>query len=130
MSQPICFPAPEITVAVNGQVLGMVQSVELQVDAAPITVRSFGTRDPVAVLNGPRTYTVTLRRLLMDRMDFPKQPSFSGLSDFTLSLSDGVLETTFCGCHVTAERLSCEAGKLLIEMLELQAQSRSWSNLT
>lgn len=130
MSQTICFRAPEVSVAVNGQVLGMAQSVELRVSSAPVTVRSFGMRDPIAVLKGPRTYTVTMRRLVMDRLDFPKQPSLSGLSEFTLSLSDGVLETTFCGCHVTGESLSCEAGKLLIETLELQAQSRTWNNLT
>lgn len=130
MSDVIISPAPAIEVRVNGQLLGMTQSVQTKVETTPVVVHSFGAREPAAVINGKRTYSVTLRRLLMDRTQLPNQTAASGLDEFSLSLSDGVMETTFHGCRVTRENTSYEAGKLVIEELEIQAKGRAWSVLS
>lgn len=130
MSEPVIFPVPPVEVRMNGQLLGMTQRVELRVETEPVEVRSFGKRDPVAVVDGKRVYTVTLRRLLLDRADFPNQPSASGLSSFSLSLSDSVMETTFTDCRVVKESAVCEAGGVLIEALEIRATGRTMNNLS
>lgn len=130
MSDLLTFPVPPVEVRVNGQLLGMTQSVQLRVESAPVEVRSFGKREPVAIGGGERVYTVTLKRLLLDRADFPNQPAASGLDGFSLSLSDSVLETTFTDCRITKETVSCEAGGLLLEELEIRATGRTLSNLS
>ena len=130
MSELLGFPVPPVEVRVNGQLLGMTQRVELRVETEPVEVRSFGKRDPAAIVDGKRVYTVTLRRLLLDRADFPNQPAASGLGSFSLSLSDSVMETTFTDCRVTKECVTCEAGGVLIEALEIRATGRTVNNLS
>lgn len=129
MSEPTVFPAPAIEVRLNGKLLGMTQSFQTRVVTAPIAVHAFGKRDASAIAEGQRDYTVTLRRLIVDSTALPNQPSASGFGEFSLSLSDGTLETTFTGCRVTRESTLCEAGKLTVEELEIRAMGRTWSNL-
>lgn len=129
MSEPTVFPAPAIEVRLNGKLLGMTQSFQTRVVTAPIAVHAFGKRDANAIAEGQRDYTVTLRRLIVDSTALPNQPSASGFGEFSLSLSDGTLETTFMGCRVIKESTLCEAGKLTVEELEIRAMGRTWSNL-
>lgn len=129
MSEPTVFPAPAIEVRLNGKLLGMTQSFHTRVVTVPIAVHAFGKRDASAIAEGQRDYTVTLRRLIVDSTALPNQPSASGFGEFSLSLSDGTLETTFTGCRVTRESTLCEAGKLTVEELEIRAMGRTWSNL-
>lgn len=129
MSEPTVFPAPAIEVRLNGKLLGMTQSFHTRAVTVPIAVHAFGKRDASAIAEGQRDYTVTLRRLIVDSTALPNQPSASGFGEFSLSLSDGALETTFTGCRVTRESTLCEAGKLTVEELEIWAMGRTWSNL-
>lgn len=129
MSEPTVFPAPAIEVRLNGRLLGMTQSFRTRVVTVPIAVHAFGKRDASAIAEGQRDYTVTLRRLIVDSAALPNQPSASGFGEFSLSLSDGTLETTFMGCRVIKESTLCEAGKLTVEELEIRAMGRTWSNL-
>lgn len=129
MSEPTVFPAPAIEVRLNGKLLGMTQSFHTRVVTVPIAVHAFGKRDASAIAEGQRDYTVTLRRLIVDSAALPNQPSASGFGEFSLSLSDGTLETTFTGCRVTRESTLCEAGKLTVEELEIWAMGRTWSNI-
>ena len=129
MSELSVIAAPTIKVWINGKLLGMVQSFRTEARTAPVVIRSFGKSAPAAVAEGERDYTVTLRRLVLGADAFPNQTPASGLRDFSLSLNDGVVETTFTGCYVTSESTSYEAGKLVIEELVLRASGRAWSQL-
>ncbi len=129
MSELSVIAAPAIEVWINGRRLGMVQSFRTEVRTTPVVIRSFGKSAPVAVAEGERDYIVTLQRLVLGADAFPNQTAASGLRDFSLSLNDGVVETTFTGCYVTNESASYGAGELLVEELVLRASGRAWSQL-
>lgn len=128
MSELCLAATPKIEVRIDNVTVGMTQSVETRVHTALTPVHAIGQCEPTALVRGKREYTVTLKRMVVDRAVFPSQLPVSELDDFSLTVSDGVLETTFTDCRVAKEISRYDVGGLFIEELEVCALGRAWAN--
>lgn len=121
---PLMFPAePSVEVLINGNRIGMLQDYSVTERTTVYPQRGFGSNTPAALLPGEISYSLTLKRLLLDRLEIPLQFSPYGLKDFTLTIREQRRSLTFSGCQWTLIKESYSLGQSLLEELQLSAKS-------
>ena len=119
---PMMFPAePSVEVFINGSRIGLLQeySVAIQTDVRPL--RGFGSGKAAAIHSGATSYTVKLKRLLLDRLELPHQPMLYFLEDFTLEIKEQQRGLRFQGCQWALIKENYCLGQTILEELELVA---------
>lgn len=79
------FPtSSDIYLEAEGKKIAVVQSYTAKAGKTSQTIEAFGESEPVAILPGQRTYTLTLRRLYATDEAISDGINFYDLEDFSL----------------------------------------------
>ena len=116
------FPAePAVEILINGRRIGLLQEYSVSQKTAIHAPKSFGSNSPAALLPGEVSYAITLKRLLLDRVELPMQFAPYGMKDFTLTIREQQRSLTYSGCQWTLIKESYQLGQSLLEELQLVA---------
>ncbi|MBQ3216602.1 MAG: hypothetical protein IJB35_02165 [Oscillospiraceae bacterium] len=121
---PLIYPAvPALEISINGNRIGMLQEYEIttKTDITPLYV--LGNSRVQDFQTGTKYYSITLKRLILDRKGLPSQYDPSNLTGFTLVLRSNLQTMEFGGCHWVRIRESYKLGETVAEELELVALS-------
>ncbi len=124
MDYPLIFSAePSVEVFWNGERVGLIQEFTVSRNAECLPVWGFGDELPGTVYSGKTSYTVVLKRLLLDRQELPAELSAFDLKEFTLELRLQTRRLTFSGCRISLLRESYQLGQNVVEELQVSAAS-------
>lgn len=125
MAEKMLPLAPSIQVSVNGTRLGMLQSCQERTLADLRLVGAVGTKGLSAILPTKRRYRITFRQLKVAPDYFSHAVDLHGLSNFSVSISDGHTTVTYSGCEFSALTTRCDVDGLCIEEAEICALQRA-----
>lgn len=114
---------PEVTVLLNGERIGLLQEFTVSRSVVCTPLWGFGDALPGAVYSGKRSYSVVLKRLLLDRQELPAKLSAFDLKDFTLELRLPTRRLSFSGCQTSLIKESYTLGQNVVEELRVSAAS-------
>ena len=123
---PMMFPAESsVELFINGTRIGLLQEYSVTEKTTVHTLRGYGSNKPAALQPGEVVYSVTLKRLLLDRLELPLQFSPYNLRSFELTIQEQQRGISFQDCQWTLIKESYSLGQTLFEEMQLLAKSCS-----
>jgi hypothetical protein len=119
------FPtSSDIYLEANGKKIAVVQSYRAVAKRASKSIEAFGEVEPVATLEGQKTYTVELTRLYATDTAISDGIDFYSLNDFSLVIAKPDRRIVYTGCQWSDIQEDGQLGDNVIEKISLVAAKR------
>ena len=119
------FPtSSDIYLEANGKKIAVVQSYRAVAKRACKSIEAFGEVEPVATLEGQKTYTVELTRLYATDTAISDGIDFYSLNDFSLVIAKPDRRIVYTGCQWSDIQEDGQLGDNVIEKISLVAAKR------
>ncbi|MBQ8025895.1 MAG: hypothetical protein IJ259_05690 [Oscillospiraceae bacterium] len=119
------FPtSSDIYLEAKGKRIAVVQSYKARAVSSSTAVEAFGEREPVATIEGPRSYVIELTRLYATDSAITDGLDFYDLTDFSLVIVKPNRRTVYTGCRWAGIEETGELGKTIREKVTVVAARR------
>ena len=119
------FPtSADIYLELEGRKVAVVQGYTARASKSSRFVEAFGESEPVAAINGQRTYTLELTRLYATDDAVSDGISFYDLEDFSLVICKPDRKVIYSGCQWSDIQEDAQLGRMVVEKLTLVAGRR------
>lgn len=119
------FPtSADIYLELDGKKIAVVQSYRARAAKSSRTVEAFGESEPVATIEGQKSYTVELTRLYATDTAISDGIDFYGLSDFSLVICKPDRKVIYSGCQWSAIQEEGKLGAMVAEKVTVFATTR------
>ena len=123
--QNIQFPTSgDIYLEADGKKIAVVQSYKTIATRSEKTIEAFGEREPVAILAGQSSYTLTLQRLYATDDAISDGINFYDLEDFSLVICKPDRKVIYSGCEWSGIQEEGELNATVAEKVTLMAARR------
>lgn len=120
------FPtSSDIYLEAGGKKIAVVQSYRARAKRTGRTVEAFGESEPVATLEGTRSYELVLTRLYATDTAIADGIDFFALSDFSLVIVKPDRRIVYTGCTWSDIEESGELGQMVCEKITISAKKRT-----
>ena len=120
------FPtSSDIYLEAGGRKIAVVQSYKARAKRTGRTVEAFGETEPVATLEGTRSYEIVLTRLYATDTAISDGIDFFALSDFSLVIVKPDRRIVYTGCTWSDIEESGELGQMVCEKITVSAKKRT-----
>lgn len=120
------FPtSSDIYLEAGGEKIAVVQSYKARAKRTGRTVEAFGESEPVATLEGTRSYELVLTRLYATDTAIADGIDFFALSDFSLVIVKPDRRIVYTGCTWSDIEESGELGQMVCEKITISAKKRT-----
>lgn len=121
----IGFPtSSDIYLEAGGRKIAVVQSYKARAGRTSRNIEAFGEREPVATLEGSRTYTIELTRLYATDEAVSDGIDFYSINDFSLVIVKPDRRVVYTGCQWAGIAESGELGEMVAEKITIIAAKR------
>lgn len=114
----------DIRLEMDGKRIAVVQSYRVQSRADCAVIGAFGCNEPIAVVRGPASYTITLSRVYATDEAISDGIRFHDLHNFSLVITKPERSIVFSGCEWTALSEHAEVGSSILEEATICAATR------
>ncbi len=119
------FPtSSDIYLEADGKKIAVVQSYTAKANKVSRTVEAFGEREPVAILAGQSSYTLTLQRLYATDDAISDGINFYDLEDFSLVICKPDRKVIYSGCQWSGIVEEGQLGAMVAETVTVLAARR------
>ena len=119
------FPtSSDIYLEAEGKKIAVVQSYRAKANRNSMTVEAFGESEPVATIEGPKSYTIELTRLYATDEAISDGLDFYSISDFSLVIVKPDRRIVYTGCRWSGIEESGELGQTVQEKITVAAAKR------
>ena len=119
------FPtSSDIYLEAEGKKIAVVQSYRAKANRNSMTVEAFGESEPVATIEGPKSYTIELTRLYATDEAISDGIDFYSISDFSLVIVKPDRRIVYTGCRWSGIEESGELGQTVQEKITVAAAKR------
>ncbi len=119
------FPtSSDIYLEAEGKKIAVVQSYTAKASKTSQTIEAFGESEPVAILPGQHTYTLTLRRLYATDEAISDSINFYDLEDFSLVICKPDRKVIYSGCQWSGIAEEGQLGTMVAETVTVLAAKR------
>ena len=119
------FPtSSDIYLEAKGKRIAVVQSYKARAVSSSTAVEAFGEREPVATIEGPRSYVIELTRLYATDSAITDGLDFYDLTDFSLVIVKPNRRTVYTGCRWAGIEETGALGKTIREKVTVVAARR------
>ena len=108
----------------DGKKIAVVQSYTAKANKVSRTVEAFGEREPVAILAGQSSYTLTLQRLYATDDAISDGINFYDLEDFSLVICKPDRKVIYSGCQWSGIVEEGQLGAMVAETVTVLAARR------
>lgn len=121
----IGFPtSSDIYLEADGKKVAVVQSYKAVSSRSSKNIEAFGESDPVATLEGQKTYTIELTRLYATDEAIQDGIDFYSISDFSLVIVKPDRRVVYTGCQWADIVETGELGEMVAEKISIVASKR------
>lgn len=119
------FPtSSDIYLEADGKKIAVVQSYKVRAARNSRTVEAFGEDEPVATIEGTRSYSIELTRLYATDDAISDGIDFYGIGDFSLVIVKPDRRIIYTECRWSGIEESGELGEMVAEKITLVARKR------
>lgn len=119
------FPtSSDIYLEADGKKIAVVQSYAAKAKRSAKAVEAFGESEPVAAIEGARTYEIVLTRLYATDTAISDGLDFYSLSDFSLVIVKPDRRIVYTGCCWSEIEENGELGEMIAEKITITAKKR------
>ena len=119
------FPtSSDIYLEANGKKIAVVQSYRAVSKRASKSIEAFGETEPVATLEGHKTYTIELTRIYATDTAISDGIDFYSINDFSLVIAKPDRRIVYTGCQWADIQEDGQLGETVIEKITLVAARR------
>ena len=119
------FPtSSDIYLEAEGKKVAVVQSYRAVAKRSSKSIRAFGQSEPVATIEGQKTYTIELTRIYATDSAISDGLSFYDLEDFSLVVVKPDRRIIYTGCRWSDIEENGQLGENVIEKLSFVASGR------
>lgn len=119
------FPtSSDIYLEANGKKIAVVQSYKVMAKRSSKSIEAFGESEPVATLEGQKTYTIELTRLYASDDAISDGIDFYSISDFSLVIAKPDRRIIYTGCQWAEIQEDGQLGENVNERITLIAAKR------
>ena len=119
------FPtSSDIYLEANGKKIAVVQSYRAVAKRTSKSIEAFGETEPVATLEGQKTYTIELTRLYATDAAISDGIDFYSISDFSLVIAKPDRRIIYTGCQWAEIQEDGQLGENVNEKITLIAAKR------
>ena len=119
------FPtSSDIYLEANGKKVAVVQSYRAVAKRASKSIEAFGEVEPVATLEGQKTYSIELTRLYATDAAISDGIDFYSINDFNLVIAKPDQRIVYTGCQWADIEEDGQLGENVIEKITLVAAKR------
>ena len=119
------FPtSSDIYLEVDGKKVAVVQSYSARATKTSRAVEAFGESEPVATIEGQKSYTVELTRLYATDEAVRDGINFHDLEDFSLVICKPDRKIIYSGCQWSAIGENGTLGDMVVEKVTIVAAKR------
>ena len=119
------FPtSSDIYLEANGKKVAVVQSYRAVTKRASKSIEAFGEVEPVATLEGQKTYSIELTRLYATDAAISDGIDFYSINDFNLVIAKPDQRIVYTGCQWADIEEDGQLGENVIEKITLVAAKR------
>lgn len=119
------FPtSSDIYLEANGKKIAVVQSYKAVAKRSSRSIEAFGETEPVATLEGQKSYSVELTRLYATDAAISDGLDFYSLNDFSLVIAKPDRRIVYTGCQWADIQENGQLGENIIEKISLVAARR------
>ena len=114
----------EVYLEANGKKIAVVQSYKASASRSGRSIEAFGEKEPVATIEGQRSYKVELTRIYATDGSISDGISFYDLNEFSLVIVKPDRRIVYTGCKWQNIEESGEIGDTMIEKITVIAAKR------
>lgn len=119
------FPtSSDIYLEAGGKKIAVVQNYKAKAGRTSRNVEAFGESEPVATLEGSKTYTIELTRLYATDEAVSDGIDFYSINDFSLVIVKPDRRIVYTGCQWSNIAESGELGEMVAETITIVAAKR------
>lgn len=119
------FPtSSDIYLEADGRKIAVVQSYTAKATKTSQTIEAFGEREPVAIIPGQHTYTLTLKRLYATDEAISDGINFYDLEDFSLVICKPDRKIIYSGCQWSNISEEGQLGAMVVESITVLSSTR------
>jgi len=119
------FPtSSDIWLEANDRKIAVVQGYKARAKRSSRTVEAFGESEPVASIEGQKSYTIELTRLYATDEAITDGIDFFALADFSLVIVKPDRRIVYSGCQWADIEESGEIGEMIAENVKIVAAKR------
>ena len=119
------FPtSSDIYLEAGGRKIAVVQSYKARSGRTSRNIEAFGESEPVATLEGSKTYTIELTRLYATDEAVSDGIDFYSINDFSLVIVKPDRRVVYTGCQWSDIAESGELGEMVAEKITIVAAKR------
>lgn len=119
------FPtSSDIYLEANGRKIAVVQSYRAVAKRSSKSIEAFGESEPVATLEGQKTYVIELTRLYATDSAISDGIDFYSISDFSLVIAKPDRRIIYTGCQWSDIQEDGQLGENIVEKITLIAAKR------
>ena len=119
------FPtSADIYLELDGRKIAVVQSYRAKASRKSQNVEAFGESEPVATIEGQKTYTLELTRLYATEGAVSDGIDFYKLRDFSLVICKPDRKVIYSGCEWSAIEEDGQLGEMVAEKVSVTAAHR------
>jgi hypothetical protein len=119
------FPtSSDIYLEANGKKIAVVQSYRARAKRASKNIEAFGAAEPIASIEGQKSYTVELTRLYATDTAISDGVDFYSINDFSLVIAKPDRRIVYTGCQWSDIQEDGQLGENVIEKITLVASGR------
>ena len=114
----------DIYLEADGRKIAVVQSYKAKATRKSRAVEAFGESEPVATIEGSKTYNIELTRLYATDEAISDGIDFYGISDFSLVIVKPDRRIIYTGCRWDSIEENGELGEMVAEKISIVAAKR------